>query len=341
MKPASNQRSEGNGWGRIGIVFGPPIIVLLALLNSPALAAQQPPAPPLAAPLTVTSPAPLAVVHPGETLPIEVAVAPGAVFRFVTVVGEKSFGVSSPLGAGPYHFSFSVPEGLNSGPYYFTAVGRAVSGDMAVSLPLAVDVESGTSPLSLKPDPQVIDLEALGEDIPVRILGIFAGGTETDVTRSSLLHLTSSNPAVASVFPEGVVRAVAPGTARIMATFQSPAGAVRSEISATVHEFAVRLSANSLEFGNQPAGMESAARVLTLTNPGRSPLQIREVHASGDYQASGDCLSAGPVPSGGICTIAVTYVPSAEGSETGSLTIVTGAVSAATVVILSGTGVAR
>jgi hypothetical protein len=344
MKPTSNKRSQGNGRGRTGFVLALAMIALVALMNSPALPALQLAAPSgasAASRLTITSPGAMAVVHPGETLFIEASVTPGAAFQFVTVVGEKSFGASSPLREGPYRFSFSVPENLSSGPHYFTAVGRAASGDMAASLPLEVDVENGNSPLSLKIDPLGIDLEALGEEIPIRALGTFAGGAETDLTQSLLLQFSSSNPAVATISPQGIVRAVAPGMARIVTTFRSPTGTMSSEIPATVQEFAVRLSAKFLEFGSQPQGMESAASVLTVTNPGSSPLRIRELRVSDDYHASGNCISAGPLPPGGSCAIAVTFEPSASGQRTGSLTIVSGEVSAATVVVLSGAGIAR
>jgi len=344
MKPASNRQCQGAGQGRAAFRFAVVMIVLLALLSSPALPAQQPASAPAASPaalLTIASPAAMAVVHPGETLSIEVAVAPGAAFQFVTMVGEESFGMSPPLRQAPFRFPISVPENLSSGPHYFTAMGRMASGDMTVSLPLAVDVENERPPVSLKIDPQGIDLDALGEEIPIRVLAGFADGVETGMTRSSLLHFASSSPAVATVSSQGMVRAMAPGAARIVATFQSPTGVLKNEISVTVHEFAVHLSANSVEFGRQSVEMENATRVLTLTNPGDAPLQIREVQASGDYRAGGNCVSGGPLPPGGSCAIAVTFEPSVAGTRPGSVTIADSAVSAATVVPLSGTGVAR
>jgi hypothetical protein len=344
MDRASNPRSQQTGRGRTEFTLAPAIIVLLALACSSALLAQQAASSASDSPATtlaITSPAGMTIVHPGEELSVEVAVAPGAVFRSVTVVGEKSFGVSSPLRQAPYRFSFSVPENLSSGPHYFTAVGRAASGEMTASLPLAVDLEIESFPQSLKIDPRGIDLEALGEEIPIRVLGEFAGGVDTDLTRSMLLHFASSNPSVATVSSQGIARAVAPGQARIVANFHLPTGTMSSEISVAVHEFAVRLSANSIDFGSEPAGMESAVRVLTLTNPGDARLQIRDVRAWGDYQASGDCVPAGPLPAGGSCAIAVTFEPSATGPRHGLLAIATGAVSAATEVPLSGIGMAR
>jgi hypothetical protein len=283
----------------------------------------------------------MTVVSPGEMLSIEVATASGIAFRFVTVVGEKSFDASLPLSDAPYRFSIFVPKNLSLGPHYFTAVGHTLSGDMAASLPLAVDVETDAVPLSLKMDPPAIDFEALGEEIPIRVLGEFADGVEMDVTRSSQLHLASTNLAVAMISEEGIVRAVTPGTSRIVSSYQTNAGALHSQIVTTVHEFALRLSARSLEFGSLPQGMESATRTLTLTNPGQSPVEIREVRSTGDYRTGGGCLSAGPLPPGGTCTVAVTFEPSAAGPRLGSVIIATNALSAATVVALSGAGVGR
>jgi hypothetical protein len=95
------------------------------------------------------------------------------------------------------------------------------------------------------------------------------------------------------------------------------------------------LNTPSLTFPGTAVGQLSAALTTTLTNTGGEPLASISISVSGPFQTSSNCGTqlAGPA----ICTISIVYVPTALGSQTGTLTV-TDALRTQTVA-LNGTGV--
>jgi hypothetical protein len=83
------------------------------------------------------------------------------------------------------------------------------------------------------------------------------------------------------------------------------------------------LSVVSVAFANQSVGTQGSAHVISFTNWGVVPLSIRGVALTGpnasDFQQSNTCGSS--LPSGGTCTITVSFVPSGMGARRATLTI--------------------
>lgn len=75
----------------------------------------------------------------------------------------------------------------------------------------------------------------------------------------------------------------------------------------------------SLTFPAQQVGTASPAAVVTLSNTGDQPLTGISVAATGDFTAVNNCGSL--LQGHGNCTIAVTFVPTLVGTETGALTV--------------------
>ena len=104
---------------------------------------------------------------------------------------------------------------------------------------------------------------------------------------------------------------------------------------------AVSLSVGSLDFGYQPVGSTSAPQPVTLTNAGTAALTISSITAPADFAQTNDC---GTLPAvlgiGGICTINVTFTPSAEGFVIDFLSITDDAPGSPHQVALFGTGTA-
>jgi YVTN family beta-propeller protein len=99
----------------------------------------------------------------------------------------------------------------------------------------------------------------------------------------------------------------------------------------------VGLSSSTLSFSSQLVGTNSVAQNVTVTNTGTSDLTVTTVTASGDFAASGDCVSAGAMAPNATCMVGVTFSPVASGARTGTVTI---SDSAGThIIALSGTGV--
>jgi predicted extracellular nuclease len=100
----------------------------------------------------------------------------------------------------------------------------------------------------------------------------------------------------------------------------------------------VTLSPTTLAFGSQLVGT-SATKTVTLTNSGTTVLTITSVAASGaGYAQTNTCGTS--VAVNGSCVITVTFLPATSATVTGSVSVASNAGASATVLSLSGTGIA-
>jgi hypothetical protein len=97
------------------------------------------------------------------------------------------------------------------------------------------------------------------------------------------------------------------------------------------------LSATSLNFGNQPVGTTSAAKLVNLSNTGNAPLTITSITPSGDFAQTNNC--PGSLAARSYCTLSVTFTPTTAGTRTGAVTIVDNAAGSPHTVSLTGSGV--
>jgi hypothetical protein len=107
----------------------------------------------------------------------------------------------------------------------------------------------------------------------------------------------------------------------------------------------VTLSTASLAFGAQNVGSASGSLTVGLTNAGSAALTIGSVAVSGanssQFTQTNNCpASPGTLAPGANCTITATFVPTASGTATASLTITDGALGSPQSVALLGTGIA-
>ena len=99
----------------------------------------------------------------------------------------------------------------------------------------------------------------------------------------------------------------------------------------------VTLSSTSLVFATQDLGTSSAVQVVTLTNTGSAPLQVVSIVASGDFSQVNTCSAGGSgIPAGGTCIIGATFTPTARGSRSGNVTIVSNSSTSPDVISLGG-----
>lgn len=98
----------------------------------------------------------------------------------------------------------------------------------------------------------------------------------------------------------------------------------------------VSLSPSSLTFSNTPVGSASAPKSVTATNTGTAALLITNIATTGDFAAVNKCPgSLAPQKS---CKINVSFLPTALGSRSGTLTLTDNAPGGTQSVPLSGTG---
>lgn len=104
----------------------------------------------------------------------------------------------------------------------------------------------------------------------------------------------------------------------------------------------ITLSPTNLAFGNQFLKTSSAAKVITLTNPGPEALTIAAIVPSGanstEFNQTNSCGTT--VAPGGTCTISVTFQPVTAGAKTAAITINDDSAGSPHSVSLTGTGVA-
>jgi hypothetical protein len=104
---------------------------------------------------------------------------------------------------------------------------------------------------------------------------------------------------------------------------------------------ALTFSPSSLTFAAQLIGTTSASKTVTVTNSSGSPVNISGISAIGNYAAVG----AGVTPCGGSlaalakCTIAVTFVPSINGTIKGAVAFTDNTAVSPQIYNVSGTGV--
>ncbi|MFN7997345.1 MAG: choice-of-anchor D domain-containing protein [Bryobacteraceae bacterium] len=97
------------------------------------------------------------------------------------------------------------------------------------------------------------------------------------------------------------------------------------------------LSATSLSLGTVAVTRTSASQAVTLTNTGSAVLSVGGVAVTGDFAQTNTCTA--PLPPGAICSITVTFSPTAPGTRTGAITISDNAAGSPRSVALSGTGI--
>jgi hypothetical protein len=133
-----------------------------------------------------------------------------------------------------------------------------------------------------------------------------------------------------------------PQTATLNVVDNAPGSPQTVALTATVINPQAHLSATSLSFGGQKVGKSSAAKAVTLTNTGATPLTINSIAIAGtdplDFKQTNNCLLLSPLAANAACTINVTFTPAARGLLSGSVVITDNAQNSPQYILLSGTG---
>jgi hypothetical protein len=98
----------------------------------------------------------------------------------------------------------------------------------------------------------------------------------------------------------------------------------------------VSLLPAGLTFATQLVGTSSGSQTATFTNTGDQAVTISGITASGDFSETNNCPSSLMV--GGSCTIQVTFVPTAAGAASGTLSVTDDAANSPQKATLSGSG---
>ncbi len=284
-----------------------------ALTISPAPAQQVP------ALLQITSPKDGTVVSPGQTVTVRVTSPAGVRFAGVGLIGEDPIGIVVGPSSLPAQFSVQIPTDIACRTYALTAVGRTMAGK-DVQVTILIDVERPDLPTTVSSRPDQIPFGAQGDFSPITLLADFQDGQFLDVTESSKVSYTSSDPSVATVDAKGLVTAAGMGNASITARYGPPGANRHTEILVSVPPIPFGVLPDRLDFGNQTVGT-SSSRQMTLTNTTGRPLVIRRVSAGVVFTTTDTCVMSSPLAAGATCVITVTFAPTEAGSIKGLVCI--------------------
>jgi uncharacterized protein (TIGR03437 family) len=106
----------------------------------------------------------------------------------------------------------------------------------------------------------------------------------------------------------------------------------------------IGLNPAALSFANENVGVSSSAQSVTITAAGANPVRVSSIGINGtnggDFSQTNNCTSAAISPGSG-CTVMITFKPTATGSRTASLLVVSNTVAGLQTLQLSGTSVAQ
>ncbi|MDP3295251.1 MAG: choice-of-anchor D domain-containing protein [Nevskia sp.] len=138
--------------------------------------------------------------------------------------------------------------------------------------------------------------------------------------------------------PDLLVANIDSNTVSVLLNRLYPVTVSGNEATATIvnDDAPLQVSPGQLNFGNQTVNTASAAKVVTLSNAGGTPLSISSITTTGNFRHTTTC-GASLAPSG-RCTISIVFSPTAAGTRTGSTRIISNAVSSPDLINLSGTG---
>ena len=102
---------------------------------------------------------------------------------------------------------------------------------------------------------------------------------------------------------------------------------------------AVTLNPTSFSFSGQTVNTTSVAKTLSVQNNQSNPLTISSISASGDFAQTSTCpFAPNTLAAGAICTVSITFTPTALGTRSGTLTVTDDANNSPQTASLSGTG---
>jgi hypothetical protein len=241
----------------------------------------------------------------------------------------------SPASTGALSASLSIVDNAAGSPQAVSLSGSGTSGSSPTvslspgSLTFASQNVGSTSTA------QSVTLSNSGH-APLSITSIAASGDFAETNTCGTSVAAGANCQIAVTFTPTVAGSRTGAVTIADNGAGSPQMIAVSGTGAAPPASAVTLSPTSLTFAAQTTGSSSAAQSVTLTNSGGVALAITSIAASGDFTQTNTC-GASLAPAG-TCTISVTFIPTATGNRTGTVSIADNAAGSPQSIPLTGTG---
>jgi hypothetical protein len=238
----------------------------------------------------------------------------------------------TPAATGLESGAVTVADSTKISPLAIPLSGTGVNGPFLTPFPGRINF--ATQNLNTKSSPAAVTLVNTG-NASLSISGIaLAGANSSDFAQSNTCGSVLAPGASCNVNVTFAPTAGGSRTASLKISDTAPGSPQPVSLSGTGLGPAVNLNPDTLTFGNQLAGITSAAQTATLTNLGSSPLSITSIDASGDFAETNTCNTS--LAPGGNCQIAVTFTPTAAGNRVGAVTITDNAPGSPQIVSVSG-----
>lgn len=171
--------------------------------------------------IQITSPTDGTIVTPGQTIPVIVSVSDTVKLTGVGIAAADPLPDPVPiiepkaLASRPYQFSISIPAQIALRRYSLVAQGSVPNANFISSDPVYIDVERVDAPEAVSIDYQRL-AALVGDQIPVHVWGRYSDGMVLDLTWSTRTSYQATPSGIVSVTKEGLVKALAPGSATVL-----------------------------------------------------------------------------------------------------------------------------
>ncbi len=170
--------------------------------------------------LTVTSPTATTVIQPGGSLTIQVQPVSGVNIKSVLFMlgSGDSFIGSAEVETAPFQATFTIPASY-VGQLPITIYARDANGNIAPATAPTLTATTSATVKALNLSPDQSSLTSQRETVQLQALAYFSDNVSRDVADASTgTTYQSSAPTIATVSADGLVTALANGTATITAT---------------------------------------------------------------------------------------------------------------------------
>jgi hypothetical protein len=188
--------------------------------------------------LQITSPSERSIVHPGETIPVEVS-ATGGPFELVGVEGPGMDGCCSPgSNSKSYQLSLTIASAAQPGLARLTAIGK-IADDVILLSGISLDIERADPPQSIltTSEPQgLLIFMPIGVEEPIphgiRLYGKYPDDSLVNLTNSTYTTFESSDEKIVSVDKDGYAKGLAVGKTTILVHHRDQTAVVKVVVMA-------------------------------------------------------------------------------------------------------------
>ncbi len=242
----------------------------------------------------------------------------------------------TPTATGTRTGAITITDNAAGSPHSISLTGVGTSPNPVASFSVP-SLNFGTQQINTASAPQSVTLTNTGNSaLTVSNIVASAPYSQTNTCPASLA--ANANCTISVTFTP---TATGTQTGSLQVTDNaagSPQSVSLTGVGATAVISGASLSTTGLTFASQTTGTTSAPQSFTLTNTGNGTLSITSILPSGDFAQTNNC--GGSVLAGAICTINVTFTPTATGARSGAVTFTDNAPTSPQAITLAGTGAA-